>query len=434
MDANILKRRTVSRISYYALCALNYITFLLLSDVFFVDLMQYAGFTDATIGIISSALGFATFVQLILLFIGHKIRRRKAVILFGFTGMPVMFVFMHLIALMPMNLLLKQFLMIAALLIGRLVCNFASPVFDIFKYSFISFQERGAVIATNQAVSLATAIVSTLAIGAVRDYYREAGNVEQGLFVTAIFLGVVTVLTAISVLLMRGSSSEAENTRSAGGVKEIFQNTLGSKSFLCMLLFYILWQVANSITNNFWGLYKLNELRFSISTVQIINTTCNILAMLLVRPLGKLADKYTHSLLLKFSLIGYVISFTIGAFTSPDCAWLAVVQALVGAIPGVILGACFFNVLLDYTGATYYMYSIALTNCISNACSFGISFIAAWLLETIQSMGNTLFGMTVYAQQILSAISAVLTLGLLGFAHFVFTKLPKQNLTDTNKD
>ena len=218
------------------------------------------------------------------------------------------------------------------------------------------------------------------------------------------------------------------------GIKDILKNTFGSKSFLHMLLFYILWQVALFITNNFWGLYKLKELQFSISTVQLINTACNILAMLLVRPLGKLADKYTHSLFMKFALMGYVISFSIGAFTSPDCTWLAVVQALVAAVPGTIMGSAFFNVLLDYTGATYYMYSIALVNCVSNACGFGISIIAAWLLKLIQSTGNTLFGMTIYAQQVLAAISALLTLGLLGYAHFVLTKLPKQQLIDAKEE
>lgn len=434
MTVNMPNSRTVSRISYYALSALNYIALLLLSDVFFVDLMQYAGFDDAAIGIISSSLGFVTFVQLLLLFIGHKIRRRKAVILFGFTGMAVMFVFIHIIALVPMDMQIKQILIVACLLIGRLLVNFASPVLAIFQYSFVSYQERGTVTATNSTVSLATAIVFTLAIGKVRDYYRETGNVEQGLIVTAVFLGIVTILTAISVLLMRDSSTKAEESRPVSGVKDIFRNTLGSKSFLYMLLFYILWQVASFITNSFWGVYKLNELQYSIGTVQIINTACNILAMLLVRPLGKFADKHTHSLCLKFSLMGYAVSFAVGAFTSPDHAWLAIVQALIAAVPGTIMCACFFNMLLEYVGPTYYMYGYALTNCISNVFGFGISFFAAWLLKTIQSLGNTLFGMTIYAQQILSAISAVMTLGLLAYAHFVLTKLPKRQLIDAKEE
>jgi hypothetical protein len=65
---------------------------------------------------------------------------------------------------------------------------------------------------------------------------------------------------------------------------------------------------------------------------------------------------------------------------------------------------------------------------------FAVSFFATWLLETIQSMGNTLFGMKIYAQQILSAISAVMTLGLLGYAHFILSRLPKRELIDTKDE
>lgn len=434
MTANALKRRTVSRISYYALCALNYISILLLGDVFLVDILQYTGLGDGAIGIINSASSFVSFVQILLLFIGHKIRRRKVVILFGYTGMAVMFVLVYVIVLLPVDMSLKQVLIVACFLFGKIIVTFASPLLDIYKYSFVSYQERGAFTATNSTVSLATAIVFTLAIGEVRDYFRESGNIEQGLVVTAVFLGAVTLLTALSVMLMRGSSAEASDTKAVSGIKEILQNTLGTKSFLCMLLFYILWGMANNITTNFLSVYKLNELQFSIGTVQIINTVSNIIAMLLARPLGKLADKHTHSLFLKFALMAYVVTFVISALTAPETAWLAFVHAIVSGIAGILLTACFYNMLLECIGPTYYMYGIALITCITCVCGFGVSFLAAWLLETIQSMGNTLFGMTVYAQQILSAISAVMTLGLLGYAHFILTKLPKHQLVDTNKD
>lgn len=434
MTAITLKSRSVSRISYYTLCALNYISSLMLADVFLVDVLQYAGFDDGTIGIINSATGFVSFVQILLLFVGHKIRRRKSFILFGYTGMAVMFTLAYVIALIPAGTQVRQVLIVACLLLGRLAVNFASPLLEIFKYSFVSYQERGAVTATNNTVSLATAIVFTLAIGRVRDYYRESGNVEQGLLITAIFLGIITLLTAISIAMMRGSSEAASASKPAAGIKDILEHTLGSKGFLCMLLFYIIWLAASTITNSFLGVYKLNELQYSIGTVQIINTASNIVAMLLARPFGKLADRRTHSLCLKFALMAHAVAFAVCALTAPETAWLAFVHAMISGIAGIVLSSCFYNMLLELIGPTYYMYGLALISCGSNLCSFAISFLAAWLLETIQSMGNTLFGMTVYAQQLLSAISAVMTLGLLGFAHFVLTKLPKQQLSDAEAE
>lgn len=434
MAANTLKSRSVSRISYYALSALNYISFLLLADVFLVDLLQYVGFDDASIGIVNSATGFLSFVQILLLFVGHKIRNPKPLIFFGYGGMAVIFVLAHIFALLPLESQLKQVLIVASLMLGKLIVSFASPLLSSYIYTFISYQERGTVTATNSTVSLATAIVFTIAISEVRDYYRESGNVEQGLLVTAIFLAVVAVLTVISAITMRGTTEQPSDSKLVTGIMDVLRHTMGSKSFLYMLLFFIIWQIASTITDSFLGIYKINELGFSLSAIQIIGTVGNITTMLLARPMGKLADRRSHQLCLKLGLVGVIASFLIGAFTAPETAWLIVVYTALFSISNLALTSCFYNMLLEYVGPTYYMYGLSLVACISGICSFAISFLAAWLLETIQSMGNTLFGMTVYAQQILSAISAVLTLGLLGFAHFVLTRLPKQQLTGAKEE
>lgn len=434
MAANTLKSRSVSRISYYALSALNYISFLLLADVFLVDLLQYVGFDDASIGIVNSATGFLSFVQILLLFVGHKIRNPKPLIFFGYGGMAVIFVLAHIFALLPLESQLKQVLIVASLMLGKLIVSFASPLLSSYIYTFISYQERGTVTATNSTVSLATAIVFTIAISEVRDYYRESGNVEQGLLVTAIFLAVVAVLTVISAITMRGTTEQPSDSKLVTGIMDVLRHTMGSKSFLYMLLFFIIWQIASTITDSFLGIYKINELGFSLSAIQIIGTVGNITTMLLARPMGKLADRRSHQLCLKLGLVGVIASFLIGAFTAPETAWLIVVYTALFRISNLALTSCFYNMLLEYVGPTYYMYGLSLVACISGICSFAISFLAAWLLETIQSMGNTLFGMTVYAQQILSAISAVLTLGLLGFAHFVLTRLPKQQLTGAKEE
>jgi Na+/melibiose symporter-like transporter len=434
MTANTLNRRTVSRISYYALSALNYIAIQLLADVFLVDLLQYAGFHDGAIGIITSANGIVAFVQILLVFVGHKIRKQKPLIFLGFTGMSFMFFLSYVVALCPMEALLKQILILACSFLGRLVVNFASPFLSIYKYSFVSYQERGTVDATNSTISLATAIIFTLTISAVRDYYRESGNVDQGLQITAIFLGIVTLLTALSIVMMRGSSEKAADSKPVTGIKDVLQHTLGSKSFLCMLLFYIFWLVASTITTNFLGIYKVNELGFSLGATQIISTAGSITAMLLARPMGKLADKKSHSLCLKYALMAHIVAFLVSAFTAPETAWLTIVYAIISGIAGLVLSSCYYNLLLEYIGPTYYIAGISLITCISNALGFAVSFFAAWLLETIQSMGNTLFGMKIYAQQILSAISAVMTLGLLGYAHFILTRLPKRELIDTKDE
>ena len=429
MDAKTFKRRRVSRISYFAFSVFTYLPALLVSDVFLVDLLQYAGFDDGAIGIVSSSAYFVALAQLLVLFCGHKIRKPKLIITFGYVNFVTMFALVHILALTPIDTQLKQILIVVCLLLGRLTSNFACPFLDACKFSFVSYNERATFTATNNIISLAASLVFTLAMGYTRDYYRASGNILQGLQISAIIILIFSALTLASTLLMDFSKAPATFAPTAG-IKDILRNTFGTKSFLYLLLFYLLLSIANCITTGFWGVYKTKELNFSVGTLQVVNMVSNVATMLLLRPISRFADRRSYLKCVQIFLVGVFLSFVLGALTTPECAWLAVVFTILYSFSCSVVTNLFFNMLLDYIHASYYMYSTAMISCISGLCGFGISFAAAWLLEWIQSNGNTLFGMTVYAQQILSAISALIVIVLWLFAKFILGRLPKQQLTD----
>ena len=65
---------------------------------------------------------------------------------------------------------------------------------------------------------------------------------------------------------------------------------------------------------------------------------------------------------------------------------------------------------------------MAIKNGVSGIVAFLASLLGGVLLRHIQAAGNTLFGIPVYGQQVLSLISACLFLWGLLYLHFVIGK------------
>ena len=82
----------------------------------------------------------------------------------------------------------------------------------------------------------------------------------------------------------------------------------------------------------------------------------------------------------------------------------------------------FINVTYSYVDDRYFAEASAIKNCISGVFGFGASLIGGQILATVQANGNELFGYTVYGQQVLFAISFVLIICAILFAHFVVGK------------
>ena len=73
----------------------------------------------------------------------------------------------------------------------------------------------------------------------------------------------------------------------------------------------------------------------------------------------------------------------------------------------------------------YITQAMAIKNSIGGLCGFGASLAAGKLLGAVQAHGNTFFGVHVYGQQILSAISFVIVIAAIIFTK---TKIEKQSV------
>ena len=103
---------------------------------------------------------------------------------------------------------------------------------------------------------------------------------------------------------------------------------------------------------------------------------------------------------------------------------------------GIALGginSALINLVFDYVAPDKRADSLAICQATSGLVGFLATLLVSPLFYTVQKAGNRLFGVTVYAQQIVSAGSVVVVLGAILFVRVALRSEEnrKQQLCDT---
>jgi MFS family permease len=84
------------------------------------------------------------------------------------------------------------------------------------------------------------------------------------------------------------------------------------------------------------------------------------------------------------------------------------------------------NLLYDYVPHEKRTGALAIKNTVVGFVGFGSTLLAKPLVDYVQSNGNTLFGIHLYAQQALSLISTVVTVAVIIYLNTVVRKMKKE--------
>ena len=173
------------------------------------------------------------------------------------------------------------------------------------------------------------------------------------------------------------------------------------------------------------GSYKTGDLAFTVGQVQIINTIGVLFRFAISKPLGKLSDKtsYCTGLLIGFSMLA--LCFALNVFTSPSARWMLIVYSLLYYGSLALIHQNFVNITFDYVESDYFVQATSIKAALSGLSGFLASLIGASILNAVQGNNNTVFGLNIYAQQVLSAIAFVIALTLVAFIFFVLRKQKK---------
>ncbi len=406
-----------SRTAYTLYCAFEYFITLLISDAFLAKLLKAIGVSDSVTGIISSIISFAFLFQLLSFFAASRIKNAKAVIIAANIGSQLLFAAIYLIPFADAGVKLKTFFAISCLVTGYAFSNFVAGMLFKWANSYVDKSKRGIFSAYKEVISLIGGMIFSLVMGVIVDSFDSSGNKSAGFLFLAITVLVLTSFNFICLMLIGGKNS-GNTQKSNPPFSKIIANTLKNRNFRRIVVLTILQYTALYTTIGFMGVYKIGILGFSVAAVQIINIVANICRAVVSAPFGRFSDRHSYAVGMKVAMGLLAAAFFINIFSAPQTKWFVIIFSVLHCVSLAGSNQNSFNIVYDYVENDCIVQALAVKNCIGGVCGFLASLIASRLLAVIGEEGISVFGLTVYGQQILSAISAAVALSAVFYTKY----------------
>jgi len=410
-----------SRKAYMAQCTFEYFISLLIADAFLAKLLTSIGISDALVGIIASFTSIAFVFQLFSIFLVRARISTKRLVVSLDTLSIFLFMFIYLIPFVPTDKTTKTVLVILSVLIAYVAKYLIYSLCFKWANSYVEPTKRADYSATKEMISLFAGMIFTAIIGFVIDKYEGIGNLNGGFLFIAVSILILNVCNFTSLMMIKKEDkSEHEGDREPIGV--IIINTLGNKNFRNVITLTVLWEVAKYFTIGFIGVFKTNDLLMSVFLVQVINIFSNFIRMLISKPFGRYSDKHSFAKGMELGMLIAAGAFFVNIFTTPKTWYLIIIHTILYSCSFAGINQNSFNITYSYVDSKYITQAMAFKNSIGGICGFGASILAGKILSAIQAGGNTIFGIEVYGQQILSLISFGIVMVAIIFTRNVIEK------------
>lgn len=409
-----------SRVAYMLQATFEYLISIMVTDAFLSKLLTSLGASDSVIGIVSSFISLAFLFQLLSIFLNKHIKNTKRMSLLFNTLSQCLFLLIYFIPFLPIGKTLKISAAVSMVLLAYASQYLISPVLFRWANSYVSPQKRGVFGALKEMLSLVCGMGFSLAIGAIIDRYEAGGNLMGGFLFIAIVMLVFNVCNFVSILLIKKEErTEIEENKSWN---DIFQNTLKNAKFRNVVILTSVSDIAKYMTIGFMGTFKINDLMMSLSLVQIINIVANGIRMAVSIPIGRYSDKRNYAKGLELGYCLLALAFLSNIFCAQSSWWLVILFTVLYNASFAGTNANTFNIIYSCVPQDYFVPAMALRSSISGICGFLSSLVGSAILAYIQGNGNSLFGISVYGQQVLSLISFLLICVAICFDRLVVEK------------
>lgn len=400
----------LSRFLYILEAALEYFISLLVTGAYLAKITSAIGMSDTLTGILTSFVSLGFGFQIIAVFLANKRPVKRWVTLLHCLNQ-LAFALIYFIPLAPISHEMKNFLFVAFLLIGYILTNVVnSPKINWFM-SLVEDKRRGAFTANKEMVSLIGGMIFSFSMGYVIDNLESAGNINGAFVVCGVSIFVLMLLHSATLIFSKEKPVEANEVCS---VKQLLKELLTDKNLFKVILVSVLWSVVNYASTPFYGSYQIKELGFTMTFVSILSAAYAIVRTIFSRPMGKFADKYSFAKMLNICFSIALAGFVVNIFTVPaNGKVLYTVYYMLYAVAMAGINSATINLIYDYVDKEKRTGALALKSTICGFAGFFTTLIVSPLVSYVQRNGNRLFGINIYAQQIVSVISAILLVVLL---------------------
>ena len=418
MQEKLLKR---SRIMYILEAAIEYFISILVAGSFLATLTKELGFSDSLTGILSSVISLGCLFQLLSLTIRPK-SAKKFVIALSITNQ-LLFMFLYVIPVVNISATFKTVLFVVFIFMAYLIYNFAHPNKINWLMSLVDDNKRGSFTANKEIVSLTSGIAFSFGMGALIDYFSEKGQLRIAFILAVVVIFVLMVLHTITMIL--AVERETPNVPQKNLIKT-FSELIKNKSVISVTIVFILYYVSTYISLPFYGTYQISELGLSLTFVSAITMIGSISRVLVSKFWGKYADNNSFAAMIEKCFIFHAISQVCVVITVPQTGKIMFI--LYYFFHGIALGginSALINLIFDYVPTEQRVDSLAITQAIAGFTGFITTLLISPVVSQIQSSGNKVFGLPIFAQQFVSIIAVVITIVAVFYIRFIFIKSKK---------
>jgi len=408
-DEKVLKR---GRMLYILYAAVEYLIALAVSGSFLAKLTTEIGMSDGLTGVISAVATLGGLFQLLSMFIRRSRVKKLSIALTAANQL--LFVFLYLIPRLAMGQKVSTSLFALVIVMAYLLMNVATPKKTSWMMTLVDDRRRGVFTAYKEMFSLVMGMGFSFGMGALFDHLEGAGRLQTAFGLMAAVMVVCMLLCVLCMVFMveKPLPESAARKPLSQAVKDLLTN----KQLRRVAVVYIIYFIILNASTPFFGTYQLNELGFSLKLISVFGIMASI-ARIIVSPLwGRYADSQSFAAMLEKAYLALGAAFLCAALANPSNG--KVLFALYYIFNGVASGGInsgMLNLVLDCAKPEERADALAVCQTISGLVGFAATLLFSAVVTALQNGGNQLFGFTVYAQQALSAVSLVATLGMIAY-------------------
>lgn len=416
-----------NQILYIIEATLEYFIDILVGGAYLATLTTKLGFSSGLTGILTSIISLGGLFQLGSMFIRRQ-RLKRFVIWFSVLNQ-LLFTALYVVPFFDFSPTLKRVIFVIFIIASYIIYNVTHPKKINWMMTHVDDGIRGRFTANKEIVSLLGGMGFTFLMGNAVDYFEKKGNIETSFIVCGITIFVLMVGHTLSMVFTDEIDVTApkEKKKLFSQIGESFKD----KNIQKITLLFVFWYVAKGIAEPFNSVYMINDLGFSMVFISVISMVQSVIRVLCSRPLGKYADKFSFAKMLRICFIFAFLGFITVAFAFPTDKGITIfgynlnyakiafgLHYIAHGITLAGLNSALINLIFDYVPHEKRADSLAVTRSLSGLMGFIATLGASALVTFIQSNGNSLFGISVHAQQVLNIISAIATVGIMLFLQF----------------
>lgn len=400
--SSALKR---SRLMYICEAALEYLISILVSGSFLATLTKSLGMSDSLTGVLSSVISLGCLFQLLSAVYRRQHVKRFVLILSVLNQL--LFMMLYVIPLGGGGKQLKIVAFAVVIILAYLLYNIAHPKKISWLMALVEDGHRGRFTANKEIVSLVMGMAFSFSMGVVVDYFSDRNELRTAFVLSGGVIFVLMILHTVTMALAVEKPVEHVERRD---FRENLQDVLNNKNIVKVSLVFALYNIATYLALPFYGTYQIHELGFSLKLVSAFTMLSSIVRILVSRFWGSYADKRSFAEMVEKCLLILGVGYLCAAFAVPANG--RVMFAGYYICHGVALGginSALINLIFDYVTPDKRADSLAICQAGAGIAGFLTTLAVSPLVTAIQRNKNTLWGLQVYAQQVLSVAALIFT-------------------------